>query len=312
MSRDQARFWIRELFLGMVYWGIGWLLVGVLAAALVALIQELSSGSVMTKVISWVLGSLLPMIGGFFLSARRPFLSNTEGAIPHERFLLIRSLAAGWIWVLIPLVIPGESAWKAIWPFCMITFLGSWQVWWILEAQRHQNKREADLREQVAARSLPTLWEEMASRPEDEVWESALSMAAKRDKAVDFLKERLFPAEAGAEGMARAISCLDHLDPQVRDRASADLEGLGREAAPTLREALAANPTSETRVRLERLLTALEDPGRGFPETRRRLSAIRVLKRIATPKAREILTALGRGDPASRFTREALGVPEPG
>ncbi len=71
-----------------------------------------------------------------------------------------------------------------------------------------------------------------------------------------------------------------------------ELLAAGADAADALRKALANDPSTEARRRIESLLNRL-DKG-GDPEHLRALRAIEVLERIGTPQARDVLRQLAR------------------
>src|SRR5262249_62094901 len=89
-------------------------------------------------------------------------------------------------------------------------------------------------------------------------------------------------------------------------RAGAGRAGGGERPAPRLRRALAANPSPESRRRLEALLAGL-DPA-SAAEQRRRLRGVRLLEEMGGPGARALLRSLSRGDPRFRLTREAAAA----
>jgi len=132
---------------------------------------------------------------------------------------------------------------------------------------------------------------------------------------VSFVKTRLRPVAVHAtpEAVARLIADLDADDFPVRDKAQKELEQLGDECEPALRQALAKQLSLETRRSLQRLLSQLE-AARKEPvgEVLRGVRAVEVLEQIGTPEARQVIEALTRdmswsrrGTPSSRLTEEA-------
>jgi hypothetical protein len=75
-------------------------------------------------------------------------------------------------------------------------------------------------------------------------------------------------------------------------------------AEPALKKALAANPALEARRRIQELLENIARRELAPPELQA-LRGVEVLERIGSPEARAWLTALAKGDPISRATREA-------
>jgi hypothetical protein len=90
----------------------------------------------------------------------------------------------------------------------------------------------------------------------------------------------------------------------VRDRASRDLEKLGRPAEATLREALRQKPSVEVRRRVELLLEKLNGPMTDA-EALRELRGVEALELAGTPEARRHLERLSRGAAHARLTHEA-------
>ena len=68
----------------------------------------------------------------------------------------------------------------------------------------------------------------------------------------------------GGPPLARLIRQLDNDSFEEREKASAELEKLGKEAEDSMRKALADNPPVEVKVRLERLLENIK-PGAVAP-----------------------------------------------
>jgi hypothetical protein len=81
------------------------------------------------------------------------------------------------------------------------------------------------------------------------------------------------------------------------------LELLGEAAVPALRQALADAPSAEVQRRAEKLMDKLAGPTPQL-ETLRALRAVEALEQIGSAEARELLTALAKGMPEARFTRE--------
>src|SRR5262249_29991478 len=101
---------------------------------------------------------------------------------------------------------------------------------------------------------------------------------------------------------------LDNERFAVRQAASRELAELGEQIAPALRRALQGKPPLEVHKRvnalLERALIADRGTVRSAPLLRT-LRSIRLLDRLGTPAAIEILRRLAAGPPAARITREA-------
>jgi HEAT repeat protein len=102
----------------------------------------------------------------------------------------------------------------------------------------------------------------------------------------------------------RLIAALDDEHFKVREQATKDLAAMGDRAAPSLRKALAVNPSAEARRRLDQLLTQA-DGAAPSAETMREVRAVEVLEAIGTPETRKLLDALAAGPSGMCLTEEA-------
>ena len=123
-------------------------------------------------------------------------------------------------------------------------------------------------------------------------------------QAVPLLGERLRPAAAlQADELKNLVQDLNSSQFARREAASRRLAEIGEEADPTLRQALATQPSAETRRRLERILSGQRPiPS---PELLRSLRALQVLEAIGDEPARRVLSKLAEGASGSPLTREA-------
>jgi WD40 repeat protein len=151
-----------------------------------------------------------------------------------------------------------------------------------------------------------SLWRDLASADAARGYRAVLALAADPDAAGALIEKKL-RAAAGAVPAARRVDRLveelDSDDFPVRQRAEAELRRLGRGCVPALDRALRSNPSLEVRRRASRLLAELCRPGAN-PEELRRLRAVEVLERVATPAARRTLQRLAGGHPDADLTRE--------
>jgi hypothetical protein len=97
---------------------------------------------------------------------------------------------------------------------------------------------------------------------------------------------------------------LDHVQFVRRQQAFNELARTGKRAEPVLREALAAGPSAEKRMRLDALLTRLASPTPS-PDYFRLTRAVQVLEYIGDPNARETLKLLAAGEHTAPLTRDA-------
>jgi hypothetical protein len=126
------------------------------------------------------------------------------------------------------------------------------------------------------------------------------------DKATEFLRTRLQVPAGIEEQVSTLIKDLDNDDDVIREKAAKDLSEIGPFAEPALRQAIKAAPTAEAQVRLTHLIHALDrhvdiPPGHALGRAR----AIRVLDRIGSPAARELLSQIAEGSPSERERRTA-------
>jgi RNA polymerase sigma factor (sigma-70 family) len=143
-------------------------------------------------------------------------------------------------------------------------------------------------------------WRDLADADAAKAYTALLALAADREGAVSFLKDRLRPAAAPDAGrFARLVADLDSDRFEVRAKAKDELAKFGPGAEPLFRKALEQPPSAEVRKALQGLLGRLESG------QLRDLRAIEALERLGTPAARELLQGLSRGEPGARLTREA-------
>jgi hypothetical protein len=153
------------------------------------------------------------------------------------------------------------------------------------------------------ARELETCWQDLAGdapQAHRAIW----SLAGVPAQAVPLLRDRLRPAVAlPADELRRLVQALDSPRFPRREEASRRLAEFGEDAEPTLRQALADQPSAEARQRLERILAGPRLVR--SPELLRSLRALQILETIGDAPARRVLGRLAEGAPASRVTREA-------
>lgn len=122
---------------------------------------------------------------------------------------------------------------------------------------------------------------------------------------VPFLGKRLQTSAAvDTKPIEQLVAKLGDDEFQIRERATKDLEAMADRAAPTLRKALAINPSPEVRQRLVALLSRVDGVGPSS-ETAREIRAVEVLEAIGTPKARKLLETLAAGPPGTHLMLEA-------
>jgi HEAT repeat protein len=120
-------------------------------------------------------------------------------------------------------------------------------------------------------------------------------------QTVSLVRERVRVPKVGTKQL---VLDLGNDNFAVRERASKELEKLGKAAEVALRQALAVQPELEVRRRVEALLKKLE---RGSPheESLREVRALQVLGHIGTREAQQLLKAFAMGPSESPLTQEA-------
>lgn len=154
---------------------------------------------------------------------------------------------------------------------------------------------------------LEFLWDELASDQPDVAFKAMYALAAAPEQTSAFMKGRIKPAPVDpeeAERLQRLLADLDAPYFAVRQKATQQLEQLGRRMELALLRAQEERPSLEMSHRLDRLLTRL----RGSPLSPEELfaeRAVELLERIDTAAARDLLQSLAKGAPDSWLTREA-------
>jgi RNA polymerase sigma factor (sigma-70 family) len=152
---------------------------------------------------------------------------------------------------------------------------------------------------------LKKLWEDLASADAKAAYHAIAALAAAPEQAVPFLRAKLKPAVApDARRVTQLIADLDSSNLTARQKAAMALELLGELVVPSLRAALKKPASLESAQRIEKVLDAIASQPLP-PERLRDLRAVEALEYIATPKARAVLQALGKGAAGAQVTRDA-------
>jgi RNA polymerase sigma factor (sigma-70 family) len=167
--------------------------------------------------------------------------------------------------------------------------------------------------ERLTDQQLGALWDDLAGKDAARAYRAGWELAASPEQAVRLCRERRPRAEAPDperdRRIARLIADLDANDFKVRERATVELEELGRAAEAAVEKALEDPPSVEVRRRLERILAPLQEP---WPpgDTLRALRAVEVLERVGTPEAREVLNKVAREASEEWLRKEARAAGE--
>jgi len=177
------------------------------------------------------------------------------------------------------------------------------RVWDVSELAKSLPRKE-----RLTTVELDAFWADLAGHDAPRAWQSIWAMAGSMKHSAAWLGERLKPiVPADPKRTTKLITDLDHNRFPTRDRATRELEALGDAAAPTLRQALSANPAPEARERIEILLRRLDTLS---ADRLRSLRAIEALEYSGAAEARSLLEKLAGGMPDARLTREAKGAVE--
>ncbi len=125
-------------------------------------------------------------------------------------------------------------------------------------------------------------------------------LAARGDASVLRIEARL--DLSARNGVRPLIDGLNADDIAERDRVSTELQKLGGEAEPELRDALRDAPTDEVRERVQTLLDRMSGPNPPPPGVSR---VITVLERIGTRDAKELLMRLADRHPSAAVRLDA-------
>jgi len=155
------------------------------------------------------------------------------------------------------------------------------------------------------AGDLEKAWSELGGIDSPRAYRAIWQLAEGGSEVVAFLKERLKASPGTApKRLAQLIADLDNDAFAVREKASAELEGLGIQAAEALRDALRGQPSTELKLRAGILLEKLGATKLPSADLIR-LRIIEILENNDTPEARRLLEELAKGEADSPLTREA-------
>jgi WD40 repeat protein len=168
----------------------------------------------------------------------------------------------------------------------------------------------------LSAERLAELWNTLHGSDSEKAALAAITLTANPEQTVDFLSKKL-PAvpPVDPDRLARLVADLQSDTFATRELAENELSRLGRAAEAALRKASRGASETEQRLRITRLLEALDGsvhPSRDVAASR----AVEVLEWIGTPQARRLLGELERGAPGAWLTEEAAAArrrlgPEP-
>ncbi len=178
-------------------------------------------------------------------------------------------------------------------------------VWDLIRLATDDRPRDAVL----AAAELPALWADLASPAAVKGRRAVETLIAAPQQAVPLLRERLKPAPMlDAKKLARWVVDLGSDVFERRQEAEEELDRLGVQAGPALRQALAGDVPLEARRRIEQLLAKLDRPAALSGEPLRMVRAVQVLEGAGDPGALRLLRKLAQGGPGALLTDEAAAA----
>jgi RNA polymerase sigma factor (sigma-70 family) len=173
------------------------------------------------------------------------------------------------------------------------------KLWDITAATKARSARATIL----APKDLDRLWTTLAGDNAAQAYQAIGTLVVAPEQAVALVKERLRPVlEPNVQQINAWVTDLDSDQFAVREKATEELEQLGKRAEAALRKKLAAKPSVEVRQRIEQLLSKVEEL---TPESFRALRAVEVLEHIGSSEAKKVLETLATGAEGFRLTREA-------
>jgi DNA-binding beta-propeller fold protein YncE len=155
--------------------------------------------------------------------------------------------------------------------------------------------------------TLASSWAGLGSDEGGKAYAALRMLRADPAHSVPFLQERLKPGtERPDEKKIRQwIADLDAEEFATREKASKELEKLGKHAEDRMRQALAAGPQVEAQKRLEKLLKLLGEDRPLSTDQERDVRAVRILEQAGTPEARTLLESLAKESRGWWVTQEA-------
>jgi hypothetical protein len=167
---------------------------------------------------------------------------------------------------------------------------------------------------ELTAREAADLWERLALPDAREAALAAWQLTAARGQVVSVFKDRLTPIKPPDPEAVRAVAAgLGAPDWKKREATAAELRLLGGAVAPELRKIQTETGSPEVRSRIDGLVKEFEAAARSAPAdpaTLRDVRAVRMLSRVGTPAAEDLLRELAAGLPGAPRTVAAKAALE--
>ena len=163
----------------------------------------------------------------------------------------------------------------------------------------------------LTEKQLDDLWADLSGKDEVRAQKAVFTLSAGAKQSIRYLSNRVKPAAATRTEKltAKLIRDLDDDSFDVRESATTQLFGLGKESAWLIRHAAESTTSVEVRTRLASVVTTispiLEPRGDQLQDAR----IIEVLEYIGSADARDLLTKLAGGDESaltSQLAKEAI------
>lgn len=156
----------------------------------------------------------------------------------------------------------------------------------------------------LSAGDLESLWNDLAAADAQAAGKAMRRLTGHPQQTAALLSNKLKPAAASKEMLAKLVADLDDAHSATREIATTKLEELAEMAEPALRACLAAKLTLEQKRRIELVLARLSEPITD-PNKLRSLRCVEVLVAMRTSEAIELLQTLAAGTGGAYETREA-------
>jgi hypothetical protein len=154
---------------------------------------------------------------------------------------------------------------------------------------------------------MNNLWNDLASNDMRKMHTSFWLLASSPQQAIPLFKKNVFLTNP--KHVAKLISDLDSIKFAVREKATIDLEKMGRWIEDPLKKALEGNPNIEVRRRVELILERItKEGGLSMDQEYWRIGrALGVLEQDGSPEARQMMQQIAEGAAAAHL-REAAQV----
>ena len=162
-------------------------------------------------------------------------------------------------------------------------------------------------RERLTQEDLKQLWATLAQEDAKNGFVALRNLSLHPKETLAFMKtqlEKITKQNRTPEKVRQLIADLDSRKFQIRDKASEALEEAGPSVVPELKKTLEKEISLEVRVRIGRVLHAIENQQRK-PDTLRQLRAIEVLENIGNDGSLKLLEELAKGTKDLALTQEA-------